>query len=255
MRTRLTPSTEGRRRWPAVLFAALAFVAWLLSGPVVWATTVVPVDAGDITLANADDLSRPADRGDGNTAFVVRLPQGASCPGDSFHDQWRVQSFMVPADTDIGALKYGVIGPEGTDQHALFGADFAASSFANILTPANAAAGQPGRIEAAEAFSFAVVAGESLPIGSYRVGVACTYFGATDKYWDAEIIVSASVAADPDQFRWRLSGAPEQAPEPADDGVPVWFGLVVLVLVATALWLLRRKRTAHRTPSSPKETP
>ena len=254
MRTRLTPPSQARRRWPAVLLAAFAFVTWLLTGPVVWATAVVPVDAGDITLADAGDPSRSVDRGDGNTAFLVRLPQGASCPGDSFHDQWRVQSFMVPAGADIGALAYGVIGPEGTDQYALFGADFAASSFANMLTPANAVAGQPGRIEAAEAFSFAVVAGESLPTGSYRIGIACTYFRATDSYWDAEIIVSESVAADPDQFRWRLAGAPEQAPEPADDGVSVWLGLVALVVVAAALWFLLRNLTSHRTPSSRKET-
>ncbi len=249
-----TRSRRGLR--VALLGAVVVALTWLLAGPVAWASVAVPADAGDLALVKAGDPSKPLDRGDGNTAFQVRLPEGASCPGDSFHDQWRLQSFMVPLDADVTTLAYGVIGPEGTDQHALFGADFAASSFANILLPANAVAGQPGRIEAPEAFSFAVVAGESLPTGTYRIGLACTYFRATDKYWDAEVIVTESADADPDQFRWRLAGAPEVAPEPADDGMGAWLGLIAAgAVAAVALVLYRRNRIAQRTSSSPKETP
>ena len=182
------------------------------------AASVSPVDSGDVVIVDANDPSKPLTRGDGNTAFLVRVPQGAVCPGDSFNDQWRIQSFMVPAGDDIGALSYGVIGPEGPQQLALFGADAAASSFANILTPANAVAGQPGRIETPPPFSLAIAAGELVPSGRYRLGLACTFFGATTLYWDTEIEVTGAANGEPGDLAWTLPGV-DAEPKEDDDGL------------------------------------
>lgn len=247
-----------RRRWPRVLVAtSVVGLAWLLTGPVVWAAGNSPVDAGDAVLLDAGDRDELA-RGDGNSAFIVGLPSGATCPGDSLNDQWRIQSFMVPVTADIGSLSYGVIGPEGTDQHALFGADFAARSFANILTPANAVAGEPGRIETPPPFSFAVVAGESIPAGNYRIGIACTYFGATALYWDVEVVITATSGGDPDALRWRLASAPEQTDGPSGEGSRSWIGPVIVgigvgVAAIPVASVLRRGRTRPLTPI-PKES-
>ncbi len=247
-----------RRRWPRVLMAAsVVGLTWLLTGPVVWAAGAPPVDAGDVVLLDAGDRDGLSG-GDGNTAFIVQLPDGSTCPGDSFHDQWRIQSFMVPTTADVGSLSYGVIGPEGTDQHALFGADFAARSFANVLTPANAVAGQPGRIETPPAFSFAVAAEEMIAPGDYRIGIACTYFGATALFWDVEVVITAASGGDPDELRWRMASAPDQAGEsPAtDDRSWVAPTIVVVGLGAAAVpvaTVLVRGRSRRLTPL-PKES-
>lgn len=252
------PDRRSRRRWQRVLMAATVVgLTWLLTGPVVWAAAEPPVDAGDVVLLDAADRDELSG-GDGNTAFLVRLPEGSTCPGDSFHDQWRIQSFMVPSTTDVGSLSYGVIGPEGMDQHALFGADFAARSFANILTPANAVAGEPGRIETPPPFSFAVAAEELLPPGDYRIGIACTYFGATALFWDVEVVVTASKGGDPDDLRWRLASASEQAGlPPAADGRSWVAPAVVVVGVGIAAvpvaTVLVRGRSRRLTPL-PKES-
>ena len=168
------------------------------------------INPGDLVIVDAGDPTKELSRGDGATAFVLRLSGESVCPGDSEHDQWRVQSFVVPSVIDPASLSYGVIGPEGKDQFALYGADWAASSYANVLTAANQAAGQPGRIQGLPPFSFAVAAAELITPGRYRIGIACTYFGETAAYWNAEVVVSASAAGSPAELSWRLANAPAQ---------------------------------------------
>lgn len=242
------------RRAAASLLAIVGSIPALLVTGEASAATVVPVDSGDVIIADADDPSTALTGGDGTTAFVVRLPDGSACPGDSFNDQWRVQSFMIPANDDVGSLSYGVIGPEGEQQLALFGADEAASSFANILMPANSVAGQPGRIASTPPFSLAVAAGETISSGTYRIGIACTLFGDTDRYWDAEIEVSQASNGLPDDLSWRLSGTPVQ-PEERDDGalraLPVVSGVVGAVAIGGFVLsriVLRRYNSRSKEP-------
>lgn len=216
------------------------------------AAAITPVDSGDVLIVDANAPSKQLTRGDGTTSFLVRVPDGAVCPGDSFNDQWRIQSFMVPATDDIGALSYGVIGPEGPQQLALFGADAAASSFANILTPANAVAGQPGRINTPPPFSLAVAAGELVPSGSYRIGIACTYFGATALYWDTEIEVTQAADGEPSELSWRLPGVAAE-PEEQDDSSKLPVFIVAIGAVATGGFIMFPRNAPRRSDSRSKE--
>ncbi|MGB8861732.1 MAG: hypothetical protein WCC60_20930 [Ilumatobacteraceae bacterium] len=197
-------------------------------------------------MADADDPTTDLSRGDEDTAFTFRLPAGTACPGDSMHDNWRVQTFMVPADADVGKLSYGVIGPDGASQYALFGADDNARSYVNLLTQANGVAGQPGLIGALPRFDFVVVAGQALPSGNYRIGYACTYFGATATYWDAEIVVTAGSGG----LSWHLVGAPPAPSEP-ERRTTVWVVFIAGSIAAAALaWLVLQRRGRSSTPRS-----
>ena len=239
------------KRLPVAVAASLGGIVLLVAG-VVDAATISPVDSGKVVIVVADDPSKALTSGDGTTPFLVRMPDGAVCPGDSFNDQWRIQSFMVPATDDIGALSYGVIGPEGPQQLALFGADAAASSFANILTPANAVAGQPGRINTPPPFSLAVAAGELVPSGSYRIGIACTYFGATALYWDTEIEVTQAADGEPSELSWRLPGVAAE-PEEQDDSSKLPVFIVAIGAVATGGFIMFPRNAPRRSDSRSKE--
>lgn len=223
------------RRTNTALLAMVGGLSALLVTGADAVAAVVPIDFGDVVIADANDPSRALTGGDGTTAFVVRLPDGAACPGDSFNDQWRIQSFMIPAIDDVGKASYGVIGPEGQQQLALFGADDAASSFANILTPPNVVAGQPGRIALPPPFSLAVAAGEPISSGTYRIGIACTLFGATDRYWDIEIEVSQASKGEPSDLSWRLAGVPVELEEHDEGSSSTLLMVAGIVAVAVAI--------------------
>ena len=227
------------KRLPVAVAASLGGIVLLVAG-VVDAATISPLDSGEVVIVVADDPSKALTSGDGTTPFLVRMPDGAVCPGDSFNDQWRIQSFMVSSETDVGTLSYGVIGPEGPQQLALFGADPAASSFANILTPANAVAGQPGSINTPPPFSLAVAAGELIPSGGYRIGIACTYFGATALYWDTEIEVTRAATGEPSDLSWTLPGLAAEPKKTDDDSGKLPVFVVVIGAVATGGFMFSR---------------
>ena len=74
--------------------------------------------SGDAEAVQANNRLRPFTEGTHESAFSLRLPRGATCPGDSMNDDWRVQSFVVPSTDDPGALRYMVTGPEGPENDA-----------------------------------------------------------------------------------------------------------------------------------------
>jgi hypothetical protein len=203
------------------------------------------VDLGDLVVLDVDGA--PLRNGGSATEFSLQMPPDATCPGDSMSDQWRVQSFVAPAADDIGSLHYGVIGPDGPAQYALFAVD--TKPFAHQLTLANAAAGQPGRIGGVPLMSFAVMTPGLLPAGRYRIGIACTLFGATAHYWDTEIVLEDSPGDVPAQFTWRLPDAPlYQPPEPWSSPWRWVGGVLVLGGVFVVGWaLVSRSRSARPT--------
>lgn len=198
-------------------------------------------DIGDVEIVSSNDPGTPVDRGNGFTVFGLRLPEGATCPGDSANDQWRTQTFMIPADQDPLELTYGAIGPEPWDsgEHwAFFGTD--TIPYVDVLLQRNSVAGQPGVIPTLPPFSFSVIAGENVPPQEYRIGVACTYFGVTTQFWDNRITVT-SAGDDPDEFTWRLADAPVEAPTDDDSSLPIIPIAIGVVLVAgLGLFIWRR---------------
>ena len=258
MRRNLTPPTARSRRWPGVLVAALVvFLTWLLTGPVAWASppplTEPPVDLGSITLVDPDDPSTVLAGGASATVFELRLPDGAACPGDSLHDQWRVQSFIIPADADPAKVVYGPNGPEGVQQFALY--EVSTSPFTDILTRSNNAAGQPGVIAGIPSLSFAVFPPATLLDGRYRMGVACTFFRQTAQYWDAEVLVTTTADDSPGGMTWRLADPPAGASLPTTTEkstnwlTPTLAGAAV-VAAGAALWWGRQSRQHTRSKES-----
>lgn len=242
--------------WALAAIGCLAAVLSAVSHVV--AAEVEPTDAGRVLIVDGRDPDRALERGTSTSEFRVLLPSGATCPGDSMHDQWRLQSFMVPAGVDLGTLRYGGIGPEGVDHYALFTADAAQHSYNNELLPPSPSGGVEVNLPALPVFSFEAVSGVPLSEGDYVIGVACTYFGATARYWDTPIVVTGSSAGRSTDFRWRLASAPVSST--GADSSPLWVGMAatLLVVLAVAVALQRRRHhlppePAPRQPLRPKE--
>ncbi len=222
----------------AILMVALA--SWL-GATGASAATVQPVRSGDAVIVDGNDGSGEITHGQSATQFSLRLPQGAACPGDSANDQWRFQSFMVPASDTPDTLHYNVAGPDGSGQYALF--QVSTSPLVDVLTNQNAGPGEPGVIPALPPLSFAAFPPGVLPAGTYRIGVACTLSRQTADYWDTEIVTTSSPSDKPSQFVWRLATAPASVND-SHAGSSGWLlpvGLAVLGAAALAWYLLKRR--------------
>lgn len=200
--------------------------------------------AGDAVVVNGRNSGELLNGGGSATSFSLRLPEAASCPGDSANDNYRVQSFIVPVTDDPATLTYGSQGPAGEGRWALY--DMTTSPFVNALTEVSGGPGQPGRITPLPQLSFAVFPVGTFTDGRYRVGVACTEWSETVRYWDTEIDVVAAPGDEPAQLRWAVVGAP--APSGVA-GLPLLVGVSVLgVVVALVTVALRRRLAATHAP-------
>lgn len=202
---------------------------------------IEPTDAGAVAVVGAFNQSREVSEGDSNTVFTLRLPDRASCPGDSANDDWRVQSFVVPADVDPGSLRYGGIRPVGENMHALY--EVTTSPYVQMMTDQNTGPGQPGRILTHPPLSFAVFPPGTLPDGRYRIGIVCTHDQVPGTYWETEIVVSAAPEVQPGQMRWRV--VDPVAATTIGGGVP-WAALAVGALVTGAVLAVLRQRAGRR---------
>lgn len=231
----------GRRRRIAAL-AALASLWHLLGASSAGAQAA---DLGDVTIVEPADPTAELTEGGSDTDFSLRLPDDAVCPGDSFNDQWRVQSFLIPVADDPALLEWDEVGPAGEGRYPLY--QLNTSPFDFQLTIPNEQPGQPGRLAPIPAFDFGVFPPGELPPGRYRVGIACTLFRDTDRFWDTEIDVVADAGDEPAGFRWTVAGASADAGS-GDGSRFVWI-LGGAALVATVvMFALRRSQTAV-TPS------
>jgi hypothetical protein len=172
-------------------------------------TVDAPVDGGDVSVV---DYYAPEDElagGVSSTVFTLTVPDGAVCPGDSANDQWRLQSFIVPATVDPAELTFGGNDPVGDGNWSLYRAS--TSPFVDELTEPNTAAGQPGRISSTPALSFAVFPPTTLPDGEYRIGLACTLLRQPAIFWDTRLEVVSDPRDEPGQMRWSILDAPATA--------------------------------------------
>ena len=151
----------GRQR-AAVAIGMLFLTLMSVAGPASAQTETNPADAGAAVVVDPVNVNRQLTDGDSTSAFTFRLPEGASCPGDSANDDWRVQSFLVPAGTDIGSLRYRASRPDGEKYRSLRFLD--GDIFAMELTNPNPGPGRPGEIVALPPMTLAW-----FPTGSDRV--------------------------------------------------------------------------------------
>lgn len=241
-RTRAGLLPTRARPFAACSATTIVLLMTLLAGSTASATVGSPVNAGRVVVTDASVSSRELTQGRSATQFTLRLPPGAGCPGDSANDQWRVQSFIVPSTDDPGALRYAEVAPAGDGRYALY--DVFTAPFVHILTDANSGPGRPGVISPLPALSFAVFPPGTLPAGRYRIGIACTLFRETAKYWDTEIVITQSPGDEPGQLTWRLAAVPAVIAS-SDQGSNQWLLPSVGVLGAAALGLLLWRRSTH----------
>jgi hypothetical protein len=219
--------------------------------------------AGDVIVATAArDGGTPLTEGAAATEFRLLLPEGAACTGDSLNDNFRAETFVVPADVAPGDLRFSVSGPEpftgGTLEDAMWPLYSNRSPFSAQLTQANASAGEPGTIGDLPPFAFTDFTVEQVPAGSYLVGVACTLPDRTvDRYWDATLQIDEDPAVEGGAIRWVVSsGQPVELPEGSDSSGSAWPVLVAsgaagIVLVAL---VVRRRASSTSSPTPQKES-
>lgn len=172
------------------------------------------VDGGDAIMVDA--AGQPLASGNSDVKFSFRLPPTAECPGDSANDEWRWQGFIVPSDTDIEDIVWGVLGPEGDNHAALYDTFSRYLSHQNLLP--NQAAGEPGKLPSLPFMTFSNFPKGYLDDGTYRIGIACTLQRDPSIFWDAEFIISSSDDGGSAGFTWTTPTAPSGAisAEPAE---------------------------------------
>ncbi len=176
--------------------------------------------AAQVRVAPPDPTAgQPLLSGGSATPFALGLPTGAACTGDTAAGGYRVQSYMVPASVDPGALTFGPDGPTPADVGAalrqpLFST--ASTPFVNVNTAVATSPGGPGLVTNLPTFSFAVFGSSGpqvVPPGTYNIGYACTVGGeyALDKYWNARLTFVADATDQPSGITWTAVDTPPSA--------------------------------------------
>lgn len=237
--------------------------AWVVAACWVVITQLAMVPAhgagqrmGDAVVIAHPGLDQKLGGGDSKTLFSLKLPNGASCPGDSANDGYRIQGFMVPTNDDPGKLRYKSIQPEGEGRWGLF--DEYTTSYAQVLTAKQEEPGGPGRILDIPRFTFAVFSPGMLEPGNYRLGIACTLLNETIHYWDSEFRISRDASDEPSEIRWNVVGFTGNEGRATSTTVTIALASVAIALVALGLGvraLKIRKKSANHAAGNLGESP
>jgi len=157
--------------------------------------TVGAEPTGDLAIVSPDGDRNSITSGDQNTQFVVELPEGSVCPGDTQHDGWQLVGFIIPADDDPTAQVFTALGPKDryvgdvTRRLALYRLERAPVGLANL--PRNDVAGEPALIPSIPTLTFQQPATLGLAGGRYQLGVGCVHEGIDlGDYWTAIVSVT-----------------------------------------------------------------
>ena len=205
--------------------------------------------AGAQSDPSIDNVRLEPSSGGTTTPFVVELPAGSTCPGDSANDGYRVNSYLVPAEQAPAEITFDGLGPQPNAlgdyesfRQPLY--DVETTPYASVQTAEAEEKGGPGRILDLPPFDFAVFGPGDLPAGTYNIGVVCTLLNEIVRIWGTQIAVTGS---GPDDLRWAVTG--EQL---ADDSFPIPPAVLPIAGGAVVLLLLtwRWRRVDRRTPTS-----
>jgi hypothetical protein len=199
---------------------------------------------GDAVIVEMSGQSPPS--GGSAEVFMVRLTNDETCPGDTLHDGWSVQTFIVPASVPFSEITFGPDGPlGGAHQFALY--MVTGDPAADVIVAPNDAASQPGRV-ALPTFSFNAFVPGLLPPGSYRFGVACTLPGGRTpaRYWDGMIRIDADPDDTPAQIRWTAAESSAPASGSSSSLPIVVIAVAVIGALAAALSWRSRSRSSTK---------
>jgi len=230
-----------------VVFAALTSAAHASAQ-----TEEASADAGDVVVVDPVNVNRALADGDSTSAFTFRLPEGASCPGDSANDDWRVSTFLVPADTNLDTLMYQALRPDGEAYRSLRYLD--GDIFVMEMTNPNPGPGEPGLVNQIPPLTMAWYETGTLAPGPYKMGIACTdAVGAVERYWDTDVELTVALDVEPGGLRWSVvENTNVAAVEPSSSGSATWVFLLVAIAAIGGLIVVRRRRSIA--PHNQKET-
>lgn len=232
--------------------AALTMLgAWSCRPPTA-AAQEIPIERATLVDGAGDPL-----RGGGSRdPFTLELPQGAACPGDSADDDYRVNTYMIPASADPATVPYDGLGPSprvhGQDddvRQPLY--DTSSAFVVSQLTEDAQEPGEPGRIVPLPMLDLAVFAPGDLPPGTYRVGVACTRFNEVEHVWDAQLRIVEDASDEPAGIRWEAIGV--GSGDTGSGTGPAPFVLGGIALAGAASFVTYRRRRSPARTSAPRE--
>jgi hypothetical protein len=215
--------------------ARLAVAAALFFGIVLTCTGVAGAATGGEARILGQDQSTPLNAGGSQTHFAIGVPSGARCSGDSAHDGYRVDSYVLPRGVDPASIAYrGIVPTRGLVLSATGNEPFYATNTAPVT-------GQivflPNNVNWS-----AVAASDVLPGGTasatWDVGLACAApTGKATQYWNVEVIFRAS-RTDPGGFTWTVA-TPLRTPSQTPWGV-ISICAILAVTGGSGVLLLRR---------------
>jgi hypothetical protein len=160
------------------------------------AGSVPPVSAatggylGSLTVT-AENSRNQISSGDENTQFLLLPPAGAMCPGDSAHDAWRINGYIIPANESIETTPLDGDGPSPILDANGIGHRMALYTrrrpYHWKFLPANDRAGLPAIVPAIPPFAMWDAARLRLAAGSYVMGVGCDFDGVVKQYWQVPV--------------------------------------------------------------------
>jgi hypothetical protein len=202
-------------------------------------------DAAGAASARSAEIVRPGGvipltSGGSATPFGLAIPEGAACPGDSAHDGYYVDSYVVPATSDPGRIYFpGEIATVGTQLVTLSGEPYTAQTTAEYS----------GDVVLPPPFSWSQYANDpkTLPPGTYNVGLICVNrHGHPAIYWNTRVTFRAS-PADPGGFTWSVPSSP--ATSGSSSAVPIAAaGAAIALIVLAGGFLLVRSRRGSKVP-------
>lgn len=170
------------------------------------------IDGGAITVVGPPGTAAeglPLNSGGSASEFVLRLPAGSACSGDSANDGYQVQSYMVPSTVDPSSLTFDSQGPTPNGTGAALRLplyDTQGSGYIDQLTDITT-----GFISGLPKFWFGIFGADGptvVPAGTYNVGIACTKGLASatqlDKYWNAQFTIAHSASDEPAGLTWTV---------------------------------------------------
>ncbi|MSV79184.1 MAG: hypothetical protein F2868_00810 [Actinobacteria bacterium] len=135
----------------------------------------------------------------GSGAFTMQLPSGAHCQG-SGASGYRWESFIVSASVDPATLTWAD-GP-----NAVAGA-LVSRLYSTIGDPVSTKQPSNSPLGLISGIPETSLGGTlaSLPVGDYKIGIACQFSGATQEFWVATITVTANVQDTPLGIQWDIA--------------------------------------------------
>lgn len=180
------------RAGTAVSAAMLVVTAVSMAGGFDRPALAAPIPRGAVTFTDPDVGTIT---GGGSGPFLITLPAGAACQG-SGASGYRWETFFVSASVDVGALTYtsGPVAVSGAFVSALF------DTFGDQISTKFPSTSPLGLISGIPLLSLQTQT--VLPLGSYKIGIACTFNNATEDYWSSVIDVTANTSDAPLGIAW-----------------------------------------------------